>query len=53
MRSTARADYFLGAVTVSRQRPLRRLFFKTERPPRVRMRLRNPCVRLRRLRCGW
>jgi hypothetical protein len=34
-------------------RPLRRRADKTARPERVRMRTRNPCVRLRRRLLGW
>ena len=35
-------------TTPSRERPLARRARITARPPRVRMRTRNPCVRLRR-----
>ena len=44
--------YFLEIETVSWRRPLRRRRRKISRPDRVFMRLRNPCVRLRLLRCG-
>ncbi len=37
----------------SRARPLARLFFKIERPARVRMRARKPCFRLPRRLLGW
>lgn len=41
--------YFLllAAVTARRQRPRRRRFWRTARPPRVLSRLRKPCVRSR------
>lgn len=42
-----------GAYTVSRERCLRRRLARIARPARVRMRARNPWVRLRRRRCGW
>jgi len=34
-------------------RPLARRLLSTSRPPRVAMRARNPCVRLRRTLLGW
>ena len=37
----------------SRARPLARLFFRIDRPARVRMRARKPCFRLRRRLLGW
>jgi hypothetical protein len=37
---------------VRRLRPLARRRFNTVRPPALRMRARNPCVRLRRMRLG-
>ena len=41
-------NYFLvPAVTARRQRPRRRRFLRTARPPRVSSRLRKPCVRSR------
>jgi hypothetical protein len=45
--------YFLAAVTEIRLRPLARRRRSTSRPPRVFLRARNPCVRLRLLLCGW
>ena len=50
--SGGQGAYFLATVTVSWRRPLRRRRRITSRPARVRIRLRNPCVRLRLLRCG-
>ena len=44
--------YFLGTLTVSFLRPLRRRRLITSRPAGVLMRLRKPCVRFRLLRCG-
>ena len=44
--------YFLAIVTVSRLRPLARRRLRIARPCRVFMRLRNPCVRFRRLLWG-
>ena len=41
-----------GAQTLNRARPLARRARNTERPPRVRMRTRNPWVRLRRVTDG-
>jgi hypothetical protein len=38
---------------VNRARPLARLAFRTLRPPRVAIRARKPCVRLRRKLLGW
>jgi hypothetical protein len=40
-------------TTPSRARPLARRARITARPPRVRMRTRKPCVRLRRTTEGW
>jgi hypothetical protein len=40
------------AQTLNRERPLARLARNTARPPRVRMRTRKPCVRLRRVTDG-
>jgi hypothetical protein len=45
--------YFLGTVTVSFLRPLRRRRRSTSRPSGELMRLRKPWVRLRLFRCGW
>ena len=45
--------YFFEMVTVSCLRPFRRRRRITARPAAVFMRLRNPWVRLRLLRCGW
>jgi hypothetical protein len=39
--------------TLRRRRPFRRRRANTARPPFDRIRTRNPCVRLRRLRFGW
>jgi hypothetical protein len=41
--------YFEGSCTVRRLRPFFRLRLRTSRPHRVAMRVRNPCVRMRRL----
>ena len=40
-------------TTVSRRRPRARRRLITARPPRLDMRLRNPCSRLRGIRFGW
>jgi hypothetical protein len=47
------SHYFLYKVGTSRLRPLRRRFCSTRRPPRVDIRARKPCVRARRVLCGW
>lgn len=44
--------YFLGTLTVSCLRPLRRRRLMTSRPALVLIRLRKPWVRLRLLRLG-
>lgn len=44
---------FFSSETVSFQRPLSRRRFSTARPPRVLMRAKKPCTRLRRSRFGW
>jgi hypothetical protein len=50
----ATVHYFLLlAVTARRQRPRRRRFASTARPPRLLRRLRNPCVRRRLRLWGW
>jgi hypothetical protein len=51
-----RAARQLGAgldQTANRARPFARRARRTPRPPRVRMRTRKPCVRLRRVTDGW
>jgi hypothetical protein len=48
-----RADYFELIVGTRRFRPFARRRFKTVRPAFVLMRVRKPCVRLRRMRLGW
>ena len=40
-------------ATVNRRRPRARRRFSTARPPRLDIRLRNPCSRLRGIRFGW
>ena len=40
-------------TTVNRRRPRARRRFSTARPPRLDIRLRNPCSRLRGIRFGW
>jgi hypothetical protein len=45
--------YFLGTLTVSFLRPLRRRRRRTSRPAGVLMRFRKPWVRFRLFRCGW
>ena len=47
------ARYFLEMLTASCRRPLRRRRLMTARPALVLIRLRNPWVRFRLLRCGW
>ena len=47
------AVYFSAALAASRFRPLARRRRMTAWPPLVLMRLRNPCVRLRRTLLGW
>jgi hypothetical protein len=49
----ARGDGRARVHTVSLLRPLRRRAEMTARPDRVRMRTRNPWVRLRRRLLGW
>jgi hypothetical protein len=49
----AHQAYFLGTLTVSFLRPLRRRRRSTSRPAGVLMRFRKPWVRLRLFRCGW
>jgi len=46
-------NYFFGAETTRRLRPLARRRLSTARPPAVELRLRNPCVRLRLILLGW
>ena len=48
-----RPFYFLAIVTETRLRPLARRRLNTARPDRVRIRVRNPWVRLRLLLWGW
>jgi hypothetical protein len=52
-RARTAAAYFFAIVTARRFRPLARRRFKTARPARVFIRLRNPWVRFRLLLCGW
>ena len=52
-RSRARAGSTASCQADSSARPLRRRAAKMERPARVRMRARKPCVRLRRRLLGW
>lgn len=47
------ARYFLYVVGARRLRPLARRREMTSAPPLVRMRLRKPCLRFRRMLCGW
>src|SRR4051794_14095815 len=49
----AATRYFFAAVTEMRLRPLARRRRSTSRPPRVFLRARKPCVRLRLLLWGW
>ena len=42
-----------GNQTLNRARPFARRARSTPRPPRVRLRTRKPCVRLRRVTDGW
>jgi hypothetical protein len=51
--AACRHAYFLAAVTEIRLRPFARRRRRTSRPPRVFLRARKPCVRLRLLLCGW
>ncbi len=46
-------SYLEPQLTVRRLRPLRRRLARTLRPFFVAMRARKPCVRLRRVLCGW
>jgi hypothetical protein len=41
------AKILYAVLTVNRRRPLRRLALITSRPPRVVIRIKNPCVRRR------
>ncbi len=43
----------VAQTTVNRRRPRARRRLSTTRPPRLDMRLRNPCFRLRGIRFGW
>ena len=45
--------HFFAIVTEIRLRPFARRRRSTSRPPRVFLRARKPCVRLRLLLCGW
>lgn len=47
------ADYFLYVEIASRLRPLRRRLARIFWPAAVFMRARKPCVRRRRVLCGW
>src|SRR5690349_12428985 len=53
LRDAARHAYFLAIVTEMRLRPFERRRRRTSRPPRVFLRARKPCVRLRLLLWGW
>src|SRR5215813_2294923 len=52
-RSASSRHYFFAIVTEMRLRPLARRRRSTSRPPRVFLRARKPCVRLRLLLWGW
>ena len=51
--SDAGHRYFFAMVTEMLLRPFARRRRNTSRPPRVFLRARKPCVRLRLLLCGW
>ena len=53
VRPGKRVDLARPGQTPRRARPLARRARTTARPPRVFMRTRNPCVRLRRVVDGW
>src|SRR5690606_39131332 len=52
-KARARTARTAAQTTPRRLRPLARREFRTLRPPRVFMRTRKPCVRLRRVTEGW
>lgn len=51
--SRCATPYFFAVVTEIRLRPFARRRRRTSRPPRVFLRARKPCVRLRLLLWGW